>query len=173
MRMDGSRISPEVRKRMSEARKRNPSPRKGKKNSPEQVEMQRKAMTGRKASEETKDKMRESFLRNLAANPNQYKKTPEQKEAARLQMLGTKQSQETIEKRMLKLRGRTFGPEARANMSAGQKGKTIRPDSLTWGNKYAAGNTTRRGTKHTEESKAKMSTAQRNRRKKTEVIEVS
>jgi group I intron endonuclease len=132
MRMDGSRISPEVRKRMSEAQKGRPSKRKGMKQPPEAVEAQRLQMLGRKASDETKAKMSAAHIARYQANPALRIITEEHKEKLRVVNTGLKQSAETIEKRMVQIRGRKCSDESRARMSAAQKGikKPQKPEHL-------------------------------------------
>jgi len=116
MRADGSRISPDVRKRMSEAHIGRPSNRKGKKNDPVQMEALRQSNIGRLASPETKAKMAASQRARRISSPESYKKSDEQKERARVTQTGKRMSAETLVRMSLAKLGKTKSEETKQRM---------------------------------------------------------
>jgi len=84
--------------------------------------------TGRPCSDEKKEAIRQKLTgRKLSEeHKNKLKKTPEQIEMLRQRALGKKQSAETVAKRVAKLRGMRRGPEALANLRAGAAKRTAK-----------------------------------------------
>lgn len=88
-----------------------------------------KSNIGRKASEETKDKM--SKARKGKPQPQMF--TPEAMEKRRQSFIGYKQTEEANRKRSEALKGRNFSPEHRKKLSeAGRKRTDIRGENSIW-----------------------------------------